>query len=429
MPGRRAVLLACLTGLSILSFGACEKEGATESPEGARSAGPEAARAPAKPGSYADLAGRFERASAQPGGKEEAAQLAGPLLDAASKRLGELSIQHEVVRSDRDLELRISADRTSALGRLAEGLRERGDTRLVYDVAFLRDHPERRVGFDEQTNVLRMTHAVLLRGGDVDEPTLRHEQARAEAWEKYRRGEMSPYHARVVTDGAGYRPQYVDELHAGARDLERELQGIYDRLTNPDDAPLTQAEFPAVLAAQEKGAPLGRPLTDVEASWERLVAAGLRAQALAELLDPALRAAQKQLKGKGGPQYSAGPRGATASIQLEGPPSLALFVELAESAGPEDPKNAALLKTQLQGAVQAVERHGAHFAAIVELLRRIAATPSGAERRAMLKALGPVIVPAAADAPAKARAKEAYIKAFEAGLPGGAPAGKPAKRK
>lgn len=412
-----------------MSFGACRTEGETGAPGGAQATGGEGAREPAKAGSYADLAGRFEQASAQANGagKEKAARLAGPLLAAASQRLRELSILHEVVDDTKDLELRISADRTSALGRLAEGLRERGDTRLVYDVAFLRDHPERRVGYDEQTNVLRMTHAVLLRGGDVDEPTLRHEQARAEAWEGYRRGEASPYHARLVAGGAGDRPDYVDELHAGARDLERALQAMHDRLTNPDDAPLTQAEFAAVLAAQEKGAPLGRPLTDVEASWDRLVAAGLRAAGLAGRLDPALRKAQAQLKGKGGPQFSAGPRGATATIEVDGD---ALLVELAQSAGPDDPKNMAMLRTQLQGAVRAVERHGTHVTVVVMLLRRIAATPAGAERRKMLQALATVIAPAAADAPVKAHTQGGYVETFERALAGGgAPAAKPAKRR
>lgn len=417
-----------------MSLQACRKDTETDAPGGAPAAGGEAAREPAKPGSFADLAGRFAQATAQANdaGKEEAARLAGPLLDAASKRLRELAIEHEVVRSDRELELRIKSDRTSALGRLAELLRERGDTRLVYDVAFLRDHADRRVGYDEQTNVLRIDHAVLLRGGDVDEPALRHEQARAEMWERFRRGEASPYHVRVVGDGAGYRPRYVDELHANARDLERELQGMYDRLTNPDDAPLTQAEFSAVLAAQEKKAPLGRPLTDVEASWDRLVAAGLRATELAELLAPALAQAQKQAKGKGAAQFSAGPHGATANLQVEvkrgaGSESLGLFVELAESAGPDDPKNAAMLRTQLQGAVEAAGRYAEHAAAIVELLRRIAATPAGAERRVMLKALGTVIAPAPVDAPAKARARAAYVQTFDKALPGGAD--KPAKRR
>jgi hypothetical protein len=428
MPRPRAALLVLASALSVMSAGACRKDGESDAPGGSSSSSGAGAAAaePAKPGSYADLAQRFAQATAQPNGAEEAKALAGPLLDAASKRLRELSIEHEVVKTERELELRIKSDRTSALGRLAEGLRERGDTRLVYDVAFLRDHADRRVGYDEQTNLLRMTHAVILRGGDVEEPTLRHEQARAEAWEGYRRGEPSPYHAKLVDGTAGYRPHYVDELHANARDMGRELQGMYDRLLNPDDAPLTQGEFSAVLAAQEKGAPLERPLTDVEASWDRLVAAGLRAERLAVLLDPALRQAEKQLKGKGGPQFAAGPRGATATVQVEvkhgdaAPESVALFFELTQSAGPEDPKNAAMLREQVKGAVQAAERHGAHAAAIVEILRRIAATSAGAERRVMLKALGTVITPAAADAPAKARAKAAYIEAFEAALPGGA---------
>lgn len=430
----RAVLFAGVVVLSGTCFGACRKDGETRQADKAPTSADEAARAPAEPGSFADLAGRFEQAAAQPqaAGKDEAARLSRPLLASASKRLRELAIEHEVVDTASDLELRIKADRTSALGRLAEGLRERGDTRLIYDVAFLRDHPERRVGYDEHTNVVRMTHAVILRGGDVEEPTLRHEQARAEAWEGYRRGEPSPYAIRV--DAGGSRPQYVDELHAGERDLERALQGIHDRLTNPDDAPLTQAEFAAVLAAQEKGSSLARPLSEVEASWDRLVAAALGAEKLAELLDPSLREAQAKAKAKDAAQFSAGPRGATATLQVEvkrGPrtESVTLNVELGASAGPEDPKNPAHLKAQLQAAAQAAERHGAHFAAIVELLRRVAATPAGAERRALLKALDRVISPAAADAPAKARAKAAYIDAFEAALPGGAEKEKPKKRR
>jgi len=316
---------------------------------------------------------------------------------------------------------------------MSESLRSGGDTRLVYDLAHFRDHPGRPPGYDEQTNVLRMPHAVLLRGGDIDEPNLRHEQARAEAWALYRRGESSPYQARLME---GSHPHHADELHAYASDLVRELQGVLDVLISPDDAPVTQAELAAVLAAREGGPALARPLTDFEARWDRLVHAALRGAAESALFEPAIRQAQAKAKGKAAAQFSPGPRGATALLEIDPPkgapsgPSLALFVDMAQSTGPEDPKNAALLRTQLAATLAAVERHGPHFAAVVLLLRRVAATPSGSERRALLKALAEVIAPAAADAPAKARTEAAYVQRFDLALTGKPPPkpGKPAKK-
>lgn len=423
----RAVRPLLVSALLALSLGACREATSTTTPDqGAATGGAAPDGKPAPKGSYADLAGRFEQACNRPdgAGKGEAESLVAPLLEAASRRLTEVSVNHEISKDDRTAVLSINAESGSPLGRLSESLRSTGDTRLVYDIGRFRDHPARPTGYDVQTNVLRMPHAVLLRGGDPDEPSLRHEQARAEAWAPYRRGETSPYTASLEGDGGSHR---LDELHAWASDLVRELQGVHDMLISPDDAPLTQADLKAVLAARESKRSLDRPLTEFEARWDRLANAAVQGAAESALIDPALRQAQAKAKGKAAAQFSPGPRGVTARIELDPPkgggPALALSIDMAQSAGPEDPKNPALLKTQLATTLKAVERHGPHFAAVVDVLRRVAATPSGAERRKLLKALAEIIAPAAEDAPAKARTQAAYVQRFDDAL-----AGKTAKK-
>lgn len=429
MPRPRVALALFAHVLLALSLSACRDSTATTSPAGA--SGGAATGKPAPKGSFADLANRFEQACDQPGGagKDEATRLSGPLLEAASRRLSELGVGHEVSRDDRVASLSIQAESGSPLGRLAASLRAAGDTRLVYDVLRFRDRPERPSGYDEQINVLRMPHAVLLRGGDVDEPNLRHEQARAEAWAAYRRGELSPYTARLI-ENARTRPHYADELHAWTSDLVRELQAVHDLLISPDDAPLTQADLPAVLAARDGGPPLSRPLTEFEARWDRLASAALHGAATSALFAPALKQAQTRAKGKSAAQFSPGARGVTALIEIDPPkgqaaPSFGLLIDMSQSTGVDDTKNPAHLRAQLAASLEAVERHAPHFAAVVELLRRVAATPSGAERRKLLKALAEVITPAPADAPAKSRTQAAYVERFELALQGKLP---PAKK-
>jgi len=432
---RRSLAFSARLGsvLWVLSLGACEKS-ATTAPDDQASTGTSGgagapAGKPAEKGSYADLAGRFEQAAAQPGGagKPELDGLTPQLLDAASKRLAELAIVHDVERGDKVAALWISAESGSPLGRLSESLRSGGDTRMVYDLGWMRDHPGRPGGYDPQANVLRLEHAVIQRGGDPDEPRLRHEQARAEVWGLYRRGEPSPYHLRLLAGSGADEVVRGDEVHARARDLVRELQGVQDLLISPDDAPVTQADLAAVLAAQTGGPPPTRPLTELELRFDRLAAAAVRGAADTAKLEPQLKQAQTRAKAKGAAQLSAGSRGASALLQLDpvkGDPSAiahALIVDLAESTGPEDAKNLALLKTHVTDSAKAIERHAAHFAAVVELLKRIAATPSGSERRALFKALAAVIEPVAEDAPAKTRTQAAYVKRFDEALKGPAP--------
>ncbi|MDC0716372.1 hypothetical protein [Nannocystis bainbridge] len=430
---RRTPALARLVPvLWTLSLGACEKS-ATNTPEAGAGSGPSSAAPAGKPapkGSYADLAGQFEQAAAQPGGagKPDLERLTVPLLDAASKRLSELSIVHEVERGDGKAALWISAESGSPLGRLAEQLRSAGDTRTAYDLAWFRDHPGRPAGYDAPANVLRLEHAVIQRGGDPDEPRLRHEQARAEVWGRLRRGEPSPYHFRLLAGSGADEVVRGDEVHARARDLTRELQGVQDLLISPDDAPVTQADLAAVLAASEAGPAIARPLTELELRFGRLAAAAVRGADETARLQPQIKQAQAKAKGKSAAQASAGPRGASLLLALDpvkGDASgvaHALIVDLAESTGPEDPKNTALLRTHLTDIGKAVDRHAAHFAALVELLRRIAGTPSGSERRALVKALAGVIEPVGDDAPAKAKAQAAYVKRFDEALAGPAPA-------
>ncbi|WAS96758.1 hypothetical protein [Nannocystis punicea] len=430
---RSPALSSCLaSALWALSLGACDKSAAT-APESGGGAGPSSAAPAGKPapkGSYADLAGQFEQAAAQPGGagKPELDKLTPPLLDAASKRLGELSIVHDVERGDKVAALWIKAESGSPLGRLSEQLRAAGDTRTVYDLAYFRDHPGRPAGYDAPANVLRLEHAVIQRGGDPDEPRLRHEQTRAEVWGLLRRGEPSPYHFRLLAGSGVDEVVRGDEVHARARDLVRELQGVQDLLISPDDAPVTEADLAAVLAASEGAEQPGRPLTELELRFGRLAGAAVRGAADTARLQPQLKQAQSKARGKKPAQASAAPRGASLLLELEpvkdDPSGIAhaLIVDLAESTGPEDPKNAALLRTHLTDIGKAVDRHAAHFAAIVELLRRISGTPSGSERRALFKALAAVIEPVADDAPAKAKAQAAYVKRFDEALAGPAPA-------
>ncbi|PCC68434.1 hypothetical protein SAMN02745121_04996 [Nannocystis exedens] len=430
---RSPALSRCLgSALWLLSLGACEKS-ATTAPEAAGGTGPSSAAPTGKPapkGSYAALAGEFEEAAARPAGagKPELERLTGPLLDAASRRLSELSIVHEVERGDKVAALWISAESGSPLGRLSEQLRSGGDTRMVYDLGYFRDHPGRPAGYDAAANVLRIEHAVIQRGGDPDEPRLRHEQARAEVWGLLRRGEPSPYHFRLLAGSGADEVVRGDEVHALARDLVRELQGVQDLLISPDDAPVTQADLAAALATSE-GTPAPRPpSTELEIRFARLSAAAVRGAGDTAKLQPQLKQAQSKARGKNAAQASQAPRGASLLLQLDpvkGDPSgvaHALIVDLAESTGPEDPKNAALLRTRLTDITKAVDRHAAHFAAMVELLRRIAGTPSGSERRALFKALAAVIEPVAEDAPAKAKAQAAYVKRFDEALVGPAPA-------
>ena len=427
-----AVSRGLLSALLALSLGACDKS-TTSTPDAGGGAGPSSAAPagkPAKKGSYADLAGQFEQAAAQPGGagKPELDRLTPPLLDAASKRLGELAIVHEVERGDKVAALWISAESGSPLGRLSEQLRAGGDTRMVYDLGYFRDHPGQPGGYDAPANVLRLEHAVIQRGGDPDEPRLRHEQARAEVWGLLRRGEPSAYHFRLLAGSGVDEVVRGDEVHARARDLVRELQGVQDLLISPDDAPVTQADLAAVLAASEGGPALARPLTELELRFGRLAAAAARGAADTARLQPQLKQAQTKAKGKNAAQAQTGPRGAALLLQLDpvkGDPSgvaHALIVDLAESTGPEDPKNAALLRTRLGDISKAVDRHAAHFAAVVELLRRISGTPSGSERRALFKALAAVIEPIAEDAPARTKSQAAYVKRFDEALAGPATA-------
>ncbi|MCY1054599.1 hypothetical protein [Nannocystis sp. SCPEA4] len=428
---RSPALSACLGSvLWLLSLGACEKS-TTTAPDGATGNGPTTSDGtptgkPVEKGSYADLAGRFERAAAQPGGagKPELDGLTPQLVDAASKRLSELAIVHDVERGDKVAALWISAESGSPLGRLSESLRAGGDTRTVYDLGWMRDNPGRPAGYDPRANVLRLEHAVIQRGGDPDEPRLRHEQGRAEVWGLLRRGQPSPYHFRLLAGSGDDEVVHGDEVHARARDLVRELQGVQDLLISPDDAPVTQADLAAVLAAQKGGPALARPLTELELRFDRLAAAAVRGAADTAKLAPQLKQAQTRARAKNAAQLSAGPRGATALLQLDpvkGDPSAiahALQIDLAESTGPEDPKNPALLKAQLTSSGKTIERHAAHFAAVVELLERITATPSGSERRTLFKALESVIEPVAEDAPAKAQAQAAYVKRFDEALKG-----------
>jgi hypothetical protein len=418
-PPALPVLLSSV--LLIMSLGACRKQGdATAGPDGAGASAPTGKPAPR--GSYADLVGRFERAAAQPddAGKAELVALTPSLLDAASKRLSELSIVHDVERGDSVAALWIRAESGSPLGRLAEQLRAAGDTRMVYDLGQHRDG--RPAGYDPQANVLRLEHAVIQRGGDPDEPRLRHEQARAEVWGLYRRGQPSPYHFRLVTGSGPDGSVRGDEVWAHSRDLARELQGVLDLLISPDDAPITDADLAAVLAAREGGPAPARPLSELELRWDRLANAALRGAADTAHLAPQLQQAQAKAKAKAPAELSPGARGASALLQLDpvkGDPDgagHALIVDLAESAGPDDPKNLAHLRAQLAASAKAVERHAAHFEAVVALLRRIAGTPSGRERRALFRALAAVIEPVGDDAPAKARTSAAYLKRFDEAL-------------
>lgn len=413
-PRRRSVLLlgaalalACRPDETVVPM-TTSKESAAREPVAAPA--PEPAKVP----TLAELlpallaAGRLDGA-----GPEQAAPLIEPTMAAAVRHFEALKIEHEVRREGEVAEIRVLPGSGSALGRLAAALQRDGETRLVYDLGQYAQRRRPPQGYDEQTNVLRLPHAAVL-VEDIDEPTLLHERARAEIWATLRRGEGSPYYGTLVEATHEWTRHPLDSLHADASDLSGAIRRANDVAATVAESDLILADLTAVLAERRAGAPPARALNALEAQWDRMVTAALVGAVDAARIAGALAAAKANLTNATPIKYEAAPRGVRGMLQIAGAaghPGYALFLDLPKSNGRDDAGNAMQFRGQLLLGLGAAERHREHFNAMLVLLERIAAAPSG-QRRMMLRALVVVAEPVSLGGVGP-KAAEGYRRRFE----------------
>jgi hypothetical protein len=358
----------------------------SDAPDPAPDVAPAAApaEAPARPAPFAEVLMRM------PANDRPDDALAAALIDAASPHLHDLGVVHEVRRVGGGAQLRVVPDSGSAFGRLATAMQRDAQAQVVYD-------PRAPAGWDAADNLLRLPYAAVLTG-DVNEPSLLHERARAEVGGKLRRGEASPYYGVLVESNYTFTRFPLDALYADAEALAWAIRTTGNLAAAAADDAVLAADFAAVVAARKAVAPMARPLTEVEAAWNRVVLAALGGLEDADRIAAALREAKDLLRGAPAITYEPAAPGVRATLQIPrlpgqpNHPGYVLFLELARSGGKDDPRNPTLFRGQLLTAIGAVDRHREHFAAVLTLIDRIAAA-APKDRRAQLRALGSVAMP------------------------------------